>query len=167
MDFLDPNLLRVLKPGRVAAIHVKDRIVPGGMTGLGFQTVSPFHADCIARFRQHGFAYMGMKTITTDVVRENNQTYRLGWTEQCKDGTRMGPGMPEYLLIFRKPPSDASNGYADEPVVKEKPWCDDNGTRSRSTARAIGSGRSQEAVTPARAGRWTRMAICARAATGC
>lgn len=128
MDFLIPNLLRVLKPGRVAAIHVKDRIVPGGMTGLGFQTVSPFHADCIARFRMHGFAYMGMKTITTDVVRENNQTYRLGWTEQCKDGTRMGPGMPEYLLMFRKPPTDASDGYADEPVAKEKPWCDDSGT---------------------------------------
>ena len=40
-----------------------------------------------------------MKTIVTDVVRENNQTYRLGWTEQCKDGTKMGVGMPEYLLL--------------------------------------------------------------------
>jgi hypothetical protein len=49
----------------------------------------------------------GIKTITTDVVRENNQTYRLGWTEQCKDGSRMGNGMPEYLLVFRKPPTDA------------------------------------------------------------
>jgi hypothetical protein len=33
MDFLTPNLLRVLKPGRIAAIHVKDRIVPGGNDG--------------------------------------------------------------------------------------------------------------------------------------
>jgi hypothetical protein len=63
---------------------------------------------------------MGMKTIVTDVVRENNQTYRLGWTEQCKDGTKMGVGMPEYLLIFRKPPTDTSNSYADEPVVKSR-----------------------------------------------
>jgi hypothetical protein len=110
MDFLTPALLRALKPGRLAAIHVKDRIVPGGMTGLGFQTVYPFHARCIEHYTRHGFAYMGMKTIVTDVVRENNQTYRLGWTEQCKDGTRMGCGMPEYLLIFRKPPSDPSNG---------------------------------------------------------
>ena len=61
-----------------------------------------------------------MKTITTDVVRENNQTYRLGWSEQCKDGSRMGAGVPEYLLIFRKPPSDRSNGYADRPVAKAK-----------------------------------------------
>jgi DNA modification methylase len=120
MDFLTPELLRVLQPGRVAAIHVKDRIVPGGMTNLGFQTVYPFHSDCIAQFARHGFAFLGMKTIVTDVVRENNQTYRLGWTEQCKDGSRMGAGMPEYLLLFRKPPTDRSNGYADMPVVKDK-----------------------------------------------
>lgn len=122
MEFLTPHLLRVLKPGRLAAIHVKDRIVPGGITGLGFQVVYPFHAECIRHFSQHGFAYMGMKTIVTDVVRENNQTYRLGWTEQCKDGSKMGFGMPEYLLLFRKPPTDTTNSYADEPVVKQKPW---------------------------------------------
>lgn len=125
MDFLTPNLLRVLKPGRIAAIHVKDRIVPGGMTGLGFQTVYPFHATCIEHYTKHGFGYMGMKTIVTDVVRENNQTYRLGWSEQCKDGTKMGCGMPEYLLLFRKPPTDTSNSYADEPVTKAKPNCED------------------------------------------
>jgi hypothetical protein len=120
MDFLTPELYRMLKPGRVAAIHVKDRIVPGGLTGLGFQTVYPFHAEAIRHYTKHGFAYLGMKTIVTDVVRENNQTYRLGWTEQCKDGSRMGVGMPEYLLLFRKPPTDHTNGYADEPVVKSK-----------------------------------------------
>jgi DNA modification methylase len=121
MDYLTPELFRCLKPGRIAAIHVKDRIVPGGMTGLGFQTVYPFHLHTIEHYRRHGFAYIGMKTIVTDVVRENKQTYRLGWTEQCKDGSKMGVGMPEYLLLFRKPPSDTSNAYADEPVVKQKP----------------------------------------------
>jgi hypothetical protein len=120
MDFLTPNLLKILQPGRICAIHVKDRIVPGGMTGLGFQTAYPFHCDCIQHYTKHGFAYLGMKTIVTDVVRENNQTYRLGWTEQCKDGSRMGVGMPEYLLLFRKPPSDPSKGYADLPVIKQK-----------------------------------------------
>jgi hypothetical protein len=121
MDFLTPELLRVLKPGRRAVIHVKDRIVPGGINGLGFQTVSPFSDDCVAHFRRHGFAFLSRVTIGTDVVRENNQTYRLGWSEQCKDGTRMGHGMPEYLLEFRKPQTDRSKGYADVPVVKAKP----------------------------------------------
>jgi len=125
MDFLTPELLRVLKPGRLAAIHVKDRIVPGGMTGLGMQTVYPFHAVCIDHYVCHGFAFMGMKTIVTDVVRENNQTYRLGWSEQCKDGTKMGVGMSEYLLLFRKAPTDTSDSYANEPVTKTKPLCRD------------------------------------------
>lgn len=122
MDFLTPNLLRALSPGRNCVIHVKDRIVPGGINGLGFQTVSTFHCDAIQHFRRHGFAFLGMKTVTTDVVRENNQTYRLGWSEQCKDGSKMGAGMPEYLLIFRKPPSDRSNSYADKRVTKAKKW---------------------------------------------
>jgi DNA modification methylase len=125
MDFLTPQLFRVLKPGRDCLIHVKDRIVPGGITGLGFQTVYPFHCKTIDHFVKHGFGFMGMKTIVTDVVRENEQTYRLGWTEQCKDGTKMGYGMPEYLLLFRKPPSDTTNSYADQPVVKNKPLCTD------------------------------------------
>lgn len=120
MGFLIAQLHRVLRPGRVAAIHVKDRIVPGGMTGLGFQTVYPFADDCRRAFMAAGFAYLGEKTNLTDVVRENNQTYRLGWSEQCKDGSRMGAGLPEKVLLFRKAPSDSSNGYADLPVTKDK-----------------------------------------------
>lgn len=120
MDFLTPNLLRVLRPGRVAAIHVKDRILFGNATGLGMPSVEPFHADTIRHFMQHGFVFFGMVTIVTDVVRENNQTYRLGWTEQCKDGSKMGVGCPEYLLLFRKLPTDRSKAYADVPVKKSK-----------------------------------------------
>lgn len=138
MNFLTPSLLKALKPGRLACIHVKDRIVPGGMTGLGFQTVYPFHLHTTQHFMQHGFGYIGMKTIVTDVVRENAQTYRLGWTEQCKDGTKMGVGMPEYLLIFRKPQTDSSRSYADEPVVKSK----QKYARSRWQADAQGFTRS-------------------------
>lgn len=120
MDYLTPNKFRVLMPGRFAVVHVKDRIVPMGLSGIGCQTVYPFHLDAINHYTKHGFAYMGMKTIVTDVVRENNQTYRLGWTEQCKDGSKMGVGMPEYLLYFRKPQTDRTNAYADIPVVKGK-----------------------------------------------
>ncbi len=120
MKFLTPELLRVLRPGRVCAVHVKDRITPGGINGLGFQTISRVSDRCADHFEVHGFATLARKTIVTDVVRENNQTYRLGWSEQCKDGSRMGAGLPEYLMVFRKPPTDGSNGYADVPVVKSK-----------------------------------------------
>lgn len=120
MDFLTPELLRILNPGRIYACHVKDRILFGNVTGAGAPTVSPFHAECLMHGIKHGFDYMGMITVVTDVVRENNQTYRLGWSEQCKDGTKMGVGSPEYILIFRKPQSDRSRGYADVPVTKSK-----------------------------------------------
>ncbi len=120
MDYLTPELYRMLIPGRIAAIHVKDRILFSSMTEFSFPTVSPFHAECIFHFMKHGFAFMGMITIETDVVRENNQTYRLGWTEQCKDGSKMGVGSPEYLLLFRKQPSSYENAYSDVPVDKEK-----------------------------------------------
>lgn len=120
MDFLTPQLYRILKPGRVAAIHVKDRVLFGSATGTGMPTIEPFHALCINHYMKHGFQYFGMITVVTDVVRENNQTYRLGWTEQCKDGSKMGVGCPEYILLFRKLPTDRSTAYADDPVKKTK-----------------------------------------------
>jgi len=120
MDFLIPHLLRVLKPGRIAAIHVKDRIRFGNVTGKGVPTVDRFSDKTADRFESHGFNFMGRITIDTDVVRENNQTYRLGWTENAKDSSKMGCGMPEYVLLLRKPQSDTSKAYADCPVNKDK-----------------------------------------------
>jgi DNA modification methylase len=120
MDYLTPNLLRVLKPGRVYACHVKDRVLFGNATGTGMPTMEPFHALTIQHTMRHGFQYFGMITVVTDVVRENNQTYRLGWTECCKDGTKMGVGCPEYILLFRKLPTDTTKAYADVPVVRSK-----------------------------------------------
>ena len=120
MDFLTTELFRILKPGRVAAIHVKDRILFGNATGTGMPTLDPFSDLTTAHFLKHGFMFFGRITIITDVVRENNQTYRLGWTEQCKDGSKMGVGCPEYILLFRKLPTDTSTAYADTPVNKTK-----------------------------------------------
>lgn len=120
MDYLTPNLLRVLKPGRLACVHVKDRILFGNATGTGMPTVDPFSDMCVMHYMRHGFQYMGRICVLTDVVRENNQTYRLGWSEQCKDGTKMGVGCPEYILLFRRLPTDTSKAYADEPVAKSK-----------------------------------------------
>ncbi len=120
MDFLTPETLRVLKPGRMYCLHCKDRLLYGSVTGLGMYSVNPFSDKCVAHLRQHGLIYCGRITIVTDVVRENNQTYRLGWTEKCKDGTKMGVGSPEYILLFRKLPTDTSRAYADTPVMKSK-----------------------------------------------
>lgn len=120
MDHLTPEMLRVLKPGRMCIFHVKDRIRFGNVTGKGVATVQPFHAESIMHMIGHGFDYLGEITLDTDVVRENNQTYRLTWSEVVKDRTKMGVGTPEKVLLFRKPQTDKTAGAADEPVVKSK-----------------------------------------------
>lgn len=121
MDFLIPELLRILKPGRVAAIHVKDRVVYRYQTESEFMEISPFSDECTMAFKKHKWMYMGRRTIVTDVVRENNSSYRLGWTEATEgDMTKMGSGLPEYVLLFRKPPSDKTTSRADEPVKHSK-----------------------------------------------
>ena len=120
MDYLTPNLLRTLKPGKIAAIHVKDRIRYSYQNGTSFTTIDDFSGKTVVHFVKHGFYLVGKITVTTDVVRENNQTYRLGWSEQCKDATKMGVGLPEYVLLFRKRPSEMNNAYADEPCIKSK-----------------------------------------------
>ncbi len=120
MDYLTPELLRVLQPGRVAAVHVKDRVLFGNATGKGMPTIEPFHALCIIHYMKHGFEYVGMITVLTDVVRENNQTYRLKYSDKLEDGSKMGVGCPEYILLFRKLPTDRSNAFADVRVKNTK-----------------------------------------------
>lgn len=121
MDFLTPNLLKVLKPGRIAAIHIKDRIRYGHQTSHGFMAIERVSDHCGDHLEKHGFIPFGRITIVTDVVRENSSTYRLGWTENSNDSSKMGVGLPEYVLLFRKPPTDNQDQRADDPVTKLKP----------------------------------------------
>lgn len=113
---------------RVQALH--DRAIAAMKKARIPQKYIPWPVEVVFRWNDgldiDNHAVMGkafvdaMITVITDVVRENNQTYRLGWTEQCKDGTKMGVGCPEYILLFRKLPTDTSKAYADEPVRKTK-----------------------------------------------
>jgi DNA modification methylase len=120
--YLLPKLFDKLKPGRLAVVHLKNRIHYGSVTGLGFSILHRFtHLVCDA-FEKHGFYTIGNHYIPTDVVTENNQTYRLGYGEMKKDSTKMGAGIPEEIWIFRKPPSSNANAYADEPVKHDESY---------------------------------------------
>lgn len=140
-DFLVPQMFRILKPGRVACIHTKDRIQYGTMTGTGMYSVNEFSDKTVAAMKKHGFLYMGRIVIDTDVVRENSQTYRLGHTENSKDSTKMGCGSTEFVLLFRKwtpdmSPNQTANG--PEPVTKDNA----DYTRSKWQLQASGIWRS-------------------------
>lgn len=119
MDYLIPELLRTLKPGRIAAIHLKNRIHYGSVTGLGFSIFHRFTHDVCAAMEKHGFYTMGFHYVPTCVVGENNQTYRLTYGELQKDSTKMGAGIPEEIWLFRKAPTTTDNAYADVPVTHD------------------------------------------------
>lgn len=118
MGFLLPELLRVTVPGRMALVHAKDRIVYGSKND-GYFYIEPFSDNCIRAMTAAGWLFYGRITIATDPVRENNQTNRLGHGNLQKDATRIGVGMPEYLLLFRKPHTKTAAGgtWSDEPVL--------------------------------------------------
>lgn len=117
MDYLIPHILRVTIPGRFAIVHVKDRIIYGSRND-GYRHIEPFSDKTTAAYRTHGFLFFGRITVVTDPVRENAQTSNLPYTELQKDASRFGCGMPEYVLLFRKPHTKTAEGgqWSDERI---------------------------------------------------
>jgi hypothetical protein len=117
-DYLLPELLRVTIPGRFAIVHCKDRIIYGSRNG-GVRMIEPFSDKVTAAMRKHGWLFYGRITIATDPVRENNQTNNLPYSELQKDASRYGVGMPEYLLLFRRPFTLTAEGgqWSDDRVA--------------------------------------------------
>jgi hypothetical protein len=105
MDFLTPQLLRVLKPGRdLRHPHAKDRIVEGSRSGLGFQTVAPFGmigCRCTScawlRLSRHHIRHLRRG------AREQPDRIGSATPSNARTARRMGFGLVEYLHVFRKP----------------------------------------------------------------
>jgi hypothetical protein len=106
MDYLTPNLFRILMPGRLCAVHCKQLARYKGRDGAaGWYD---FRGDIIRHFEKHGFQYHSEVVIWTDPVLEmqKTKTQRLLYCNLRKDASVSGIGMPEYLVIFRKTPND-------------------------------------------------------------
>lgn len=118
MDFLLPQLLRVTIPGRFAIVHCKDRILYGSRND-GWRKIIRFSDRCADAMERHGWDFFGRITVATDPVRENNQTNNLPYSGLMEDASRYGVGMPEYLLILRKPHTKTPEGgqWSDDRVA--------------------------------------------------
>ena len=70
MDHLTPELLRVLRPGRIAAVHVKDRVEFGNVEpARACRPSNRSTPNAFMHYRRHGFDFCGMIHVNTDVVR--------------------------------------------------------------------------------------------------
>lgn len=99
--YLIPELKRVLKPGRICAIHCMDLPIQKGKEG--YIGLRDFSGMLIKWFQDCGFIYHSRATIWKDPVIEMQRTKALGLLHKQikKDSVMCRVGIPDYVLFFR------------------------------------------------------------------
>lgn len=100
--FILKELYRVIKPGRLVAIHTKDMAVY--KNSAGYSGMYDFTGRMHRLTEEVGFKYHSKVTIWTDPVLEmqRTKTQRLLYKQVTSDSSYTGIGMPEYVTIFKK-----------------------------------------------------------------
>jgi DNA modification methylase len=99
--YLIPELKRVLKSGRMCAIHCMDLPIQKGKEGyIGLRDFSGMLIDW---FQEQGFIYHSRTTIWKNPVTEMQRTKALGLLHKTikKDSVMSRVGIPDYILFFR------------------------------------------------------------------
>lgn len=99
--FLIPELKRILKSGRICAIHCMDLPIQKGKEGyIGLRDFSGMIIDW---FQEQGFIYHSRTTIWKNPVTEMQRTKALGLLHKTikKDSSMTRVGIPDYVLFFR------------------------------------------------------------------
>lgn len=102
MDFLAPELLRVLMPGRLMSVHCMN--LPTSKEMHGYIGIRDFRGDLIRIFQKAGFIYHSEVAIWKDPVVAMQRTKALGLLHKQlkKDSCMCRQGIPDYLVTFRK-----------------------------------------------------------------
>ena len=113
-SFLARELYRVLKPGRVIAVHCKDLVYYQNANGTA--GLRDFPGDLIRCHIDAGFDYHSRVTVWRCPVREMTKTKARGllYKQLRADSTYSRQGLPEYFVIMRK---WCEEGDAVDPVV--------------------------------------------------
>ena len=99
--YLIPELKRVLKSGRICAVHCMDLPIQKGKEG--YIGLRDFSGMLIKWFQDCGFIYHSRVTIWKDPVVEMQRTKALGLLHKQvkKDSSMSRVGIPDYILFFR------------------------------------------------------------------
>lgn len=115
-SLLVEQLYRVMWSGRNVAVHCMDLPIQKGKEGyIGLRDFSGLIRET---FEKAGFIYHSRVTIWKDPVTEMQRTKALGLLHKQvkKDAAMSRVGIPDYLLIFRKPGDHANPVKCDIPV---------------------------------------------------
>ena len=99
--YLIPELKRVLKSGRICAVHCMDLPIQKGKEG--FIGLRDFSGMLVDWFKEEGFIYHARTTIWKNPVTEMQRTKALGLLHKTikKDSVMSRVGIPDYILFFR------------------------------------------------------------------
>ena len=102
--FLVREKLRITRPGRLSAIHVKDLVYYQNSSENGDAGLRAFSDMCRQVHEDEGWTFHCRVTVFRDPVLERAKTNAHGllWKTFQKDASFCRVGMPEYLLVFRK-----------------------------------------------------------------
>lgn len=110
------EMLRVTKPGRIAAVHCSDLPTSKQRDGV----IGLFDLPALIRqvHEDEGWIYHSRVTIWKCPVVEMTRTKAHGLLYKTlrTDGSRVRVGMPDYLMVFRKP----SDGKTPDPVIHDQ-----------------------------------------------
>lgn len=109
--FITQELYRILKPGRIMAVHCMN--LPTSKERDGFIGIKDFRGDLIREFQSVGFIYHSEICIWKNPVTAMQRTKALGLLHKQlkKDSCMSRTGIPDYIIIMRKP------GENPEPVT--------------------------------------------------
>lgn len=110
-EFIVKELYRVLMPGRLMAVHCMN--LPTSKSRDGFIGIDDFRGDLIRMYQEAGFIYHSEVCIWKDPVIAMQRTKALGLLHKQikKDSAMCRQGIPDYLVVMRKP------GDNPEPVT--------------------------------------------------
>lgn len=100
-QFLVKELARVVKNGRLVAVHCMD--LPAMKGKDGYIGLKDFSGMIIQSFQKEGFIYHDRITIWKSPVVEMTRTKSIGLLHKTikKDSSMSRTGIPDYILVFR------------------------------------------------------------------
>jgi DNA modification methylase len=125
MKFWADALLRVTKSGRLACIHLMN--LPTLKTRDGFIGLIDFRGEIIRLMQAAGWIYCSEVTVWKCPVMAVTRTHALGllYKQLRKDSTMSRMGIPDYVVMFRKPGENAervAHTVEEFPVDQWQKW---------------------------------------------
>jgi hypothetical protein len=100
--FLVSELQRVMMPGRLISVHCMN--LPMTITHDGVMGMHDFRGDIIRLFQDEKFIFHSEICIWKDplVQAVRTKVLSLAHKQVCKDSSRCGQGIPDYIVVMRK-----------------------------------------------------------------